>query len=73
MLMCIGITVDAMRDMLTRTPHAPPTIRLADRIVNAAMTSDPLGVINAFIDDPVGSVQLCGYTAHDRVKLEMAI
>ena len=65
--------IDAMRDMLTRTPHAPPTIRLADRIVNAAMTSDPLGVINAFIDDPVGSVQLCGYTAHDRVKLEMAI
>ena len=65
--------VDAMRDILTRTPHAPPTVRLADRIVNAATTSDPLGVIDAFIDDPVGSVRLCGYMAHERVKLEMAV
>ena len=62
-----------MREILARNPYAPPTIRLADRIINAATTSDSLGVINAFIDDPVGSVQLCGYTAHDRVKLEMAI
>jgi dihydrofolate reductase / thymidylate synthase len=65
--------IDAMREILARNPYAPPTIRLADRIINAATTSDSLGVINAFIDDPVGSVQLCGYTAHDRVKLEMAI
>lgn len=65
--------VDAMRDILTRTPHAPPTVRLADRIVNAATASDPLGVIDAFIDDPVGSVRLGGYMAHERVKLEMAV
>ena len=65
--------VDAMRDILTRTPHAPPTVRLADRIVNAATASDPLGVIDAFIDDPVGSVRLCGYMSYERVKLEMAV
>ena len=65
--------VDAMREILTRVPHAPPTVRLSDRIVNAVTVSDPLGVIDAFIDDPVGSARLCGYTAHDRVKLEMAV
>jgi len=63
--------VDAMREVLARVPHAPPTIRLADRLVDAS--SDPLGVIDAFIDDPTGSVQLDGYHAHDRVKLEMAV
>lgn len=63
--------VDAMRDILTRTPHAPPTVRLTDRVIDAV--PDPLGIIDAFVADPMGSVQLDGYTSHGRVKLEMAV
>lgn len=65
--------IDGIREILMRVPHAPPTLRLADHVVNAASASDPLGVIDAFVDDPTGGVRLEGYTAHGRVKLEMAV